>query len=113
MVTGPLLSVHVNWKGTPVTIPDQESSVKWSVLAALTMAPHSSKIMKRLMESLRQSARGSYEEKIYWTSDSGCLEMVFRLKVWLIRPPPPGGQMIFVLAALQEGMACGRANDTD
>jgi hypothetical protein len=54
MVTGPLLSVHVNWKATPVTIPDQESSVKWSVLAALTMAPHSSTIMKSLMESFAE-----------------------------------------------------------
>jgi hypothetical protein len=56
MVTGPLLPTHVNWKGTPVTIPDQEPSVKMKLLAALTMAPHSRKMMKSFMESLAQSS---------------------------------------------------------
>jgi hypothetical protein len=56
MVTGPLLPIHVNWKGTPVTIPDQESSVKMKLLAAKTMAPPRSKIMKSLMESLAPSS---------------------------------------------------------
>jgi hypothetical protein len=52
MLTAPVLPFHVNWKGTPVTIPDQESSVKLRLLAALTMAPQSNEIYKRIMARL-------------------------------------------------------------
>jgi hypothetical protein len=51
-LTGPVLPFHVNWTGTPVTIPDQESTVKFRLLAALTMAPQSNKKYKRIMARL-------------------------------------------------------------
>jgi len=52
MFTRPVLPFHVNWTGTPVTIPDQESTVKFRLLAALTMAPQSNKKYKRIMARL-------------------------------------------------------------
>jgi hypothetical protein len=52
MLTAPVLPFHVNWTGTPVTIPDQESSVKLRLLAALTMAPQRNEMYKRIMARL-------------------------------------------------------------